>query len=146
MRIVTLSGETGIYARTVTSRCRHRDPQRIGRVPAHQQPTGIAGSVEGGVPGSLAMPGPRSWKPWQLPRVNRRRTLTPPRSWSKYLAQFLNLPFSWNPIGVQGVTPPFSSKQVAGQGLALMVREARGICEASGAAAWESPRSEGCSA
>ena len=34
--------------------------------------------------------------------VNRRRTLTPPRSWSKYLAQFLNLPFSWNPIGVQG--------------------------------------------
>ena len=34
--------------------------------------------------------------------VNRRRTLTLPRSWSKYLAQFLNLPFSWNPIGVQG--------------------------------------------
>jgi shikimate kinase len=32
--------------------------------------------------------------------VNRRRTVTPPRSWSKYLAQFLNLPFRWNPIGV----------------------------------------------
>jgi hypothetical protein len=33
--------------------------------------------------------------------VNRRPTLTPPRSWSKYLAQRLNLPFSENPIGVQ---------------------------------------------
>jgi hypothetical protein len=26
----------------------------------------------------------------------------PSRSRSKYLAQFLNLPFSWNPIDVQG--------------------------------------------
>jgi Putative MetA-pathway of phenol degradation len=33
--------------------------------------------------------------------VNRRRTLTPPRSWLKHLAWYPNSPFSKNPIGVQ---------------------------------------------
>jgi transposase len=33
--------------------------------------------------------------------VNRRRTLTPPRTCLKYLARRLQLPFSENPIGVQ---------------------------------------------